>query len=99
VTDNGNKRVRMLKLDCEGSEFPILLTSQSLHLIDEIRGEYHEFGGEYDDRSIPEMARVSGYDRFTIAELTDALQRAGFSVESDRSGKTRRGHFFATRAS
>ena len=29
-------------MDCEGSEFPILLTSRMLHLIDNIRGEFHE---------------------------------------------------------
>lgn len=97
VTVDGSKRVRMLKIDCEGSEFPILFTSQSLHLIDEIRGEYHEFGGEYDTTPVPEVASVSGYDRFTITDLTDALQRAGFSVESHRSGNTRYGRFFATR--
>lgn len=97
ATDDGKKRVRMLKLDCEGSEFPIVFTSQTLHLVDEIRGEYHEFGGDYDDSSIPEVARVPGYERYTIAELTDALERAGFTVESDRSGETNLGHFFATR--
>jgi FkbM family methyltransferase len=33
--------VRVLKIDCEGGEWPILYTCQSLHLIDQIVGEYH----------------------------------------------------------
>src|SRR4051794_35209267 len=34
--------VRLVKLDCEGSEWPILLTSTLLHRIEAICGEYHE---------------------------------------------------------
>ena len=97
VTDGGDKRVRMLKVDCEGSEFPILFTSRSLHLVDDIRGEYHEFGGEHDEHVIPEAMKVEGYERFTIAELTDVLQRAGFDVTSVRHGDSNMGLFFATR--
>jgi FkbM family methyltransferase len=35
------KSVRYLKIDCEGSEWPILLTSKQLHKVQEIAGEYH----------------------------------------------------------
>jgi FkbM family methyltransferase len=35
-------RVRLLKLDSEGSEWPILLHSKELHRVQEICGEYHE---------------------------------------------------------
>lgn len=35
-------QVRLLKLDCEGAEFPILLTSHRLRQVQEIVGEYHE---------------------------------------------------------
>ncbi len=52
ITDNGKHHVRMLKIDCEGSEFPILLTSKMLHLIDIIHGEFHEIAGEYDTLTI-----------------------------------------------
>lgn len=97
VTGGGEKRVRMLKVDCEGSEFPILFTSQSLHLIDDIRGEYHEFGGEHDEHRIPEAMKVQGYERFAIAELTEMLERAGFNVTSVRHGDSNMGLFFATR--
>jgi FkbM family methyltransferase len=102
VTNMGQSRVRMVKLDCETSEFPILLTSRTLHLIDSIVGEFHECGGAHDSNPIPEHARVEGYERFTIVELTAALRRAGFDVTHSRmqtpDGKvTNIGPFFADR--
>ena len=97
ATRNGRDRVRYLKIDCEGSEFPILFTSRHLHWIDEIAGEYHEFGGEFDEHSIPETARVEGFARYTIAELTEFLQRSGFAVESKRYGESNFGIFRARR--
>jgi FkbM family methyltransferase len=36
------ERVRLLKLDCEGSEWPILIDSKELHRVEGICGEYHE---------------------------------------------------------
>jgi FkbM family methyltransferase len=102
VTNMGQSRVRMVKVDCETSEFPILLTSRTLHLIDSIVGEFHECGGVYDSNPIPEHARVEGYERFTIVELTTALRRAGFEVTHSRmrtpDGRdTNIGPFFAHR--
>jgi FkbM family methyltransferase len=73
VTRDGRTRVRMVKVDCEGSEYPILLTAQTLHLVDAIVGEFHEFGPN-------EINGVPGYDRFTVAVLEEALGRAGFDV-------------------
>jgi FkbM family methyltransferase len=103
VTNNGRRRVRMVKIDCETSEFPILLTSRMLHLVDAIVGEFHECGGAYDKNPIPDHARVAGYDRFTIVELTDVLTRAGFEVTHSRlrtpdGQDTNIGPFFAHRA-
>jgi hypothetical protein len=97
ATEGGKKRLRLLKIDCEGSEFPILFTSKTLHLIDDIRGEFHEYGGGHDPHSIPENARVEGFDCFTIEELTGVLEKEGFTVSSERSGNTNLGLFFATR--
>ena len=42
VSMKGARRVNLLKIDCEGAEFPILLTSNRLAAIDRIVGEYHE---------------------------------------------------------
>ncbi len=35
------RRVRLLKLDCEGAEWPILFTAKHLDRVDAICGEYH----------------------------------------------------------
>jgi FkbM family methyltransferase len=103
ATDGGRKRVKLLKIDCETSEFPILLTSRTLHLIDSIVGEFHECGGPYDSNSIPEHARVPGVSRFTIEELLRVLTWAGFNVTYSRMKNpeqkdTNIGPFFAHRA-
>jgi FkbM family methyltransferase len=89
ATDQGDSRVRLLKLDCEGAEWPALLTSRRLHLIDEIAGEFHEIGGPFleisEDR--PSRAQVFHTDRvagFTIDELVRTLQEAGFQVTHHR---------------
>lgn len=109
VTSGGERRVRLLKLDCEGAEWPILLTSQRLHLVDEIVGEFHELGGPFleigEDR--PTKAQIFHSDRvaaFTVEELARVLGDAGFSVTHRRHRRPDGaleglGLFFATRAS
>jgi FkbM family methyltransferase len=89
ATSHGGRRVRLLKLDCEGAEWPALLTSRRLHLVDEIVGEFHEIGGPFleisEDR--PASAPVFQTDRvarFTIDELARSLGEAGFEVTSSR---------------
>jgi len=42
-------KVRFLKMDIEGSEYPILYTSKQLYKIEEIVGEFHEVDGTYID--------------------------------------------------
>lgn len=97
ATGGGRRRVRFLKIDCEGSEFPILLTSRTLHLIDEIAGEFHEFRGEFDPYDVPARFRVAGVERLTIEVLAAALNRAGFGVSWERNGRSNIGMFFAQR--
>jgi FkbM family methyltransferase len=36
------ERCRLLKIDCEGSEYEILLTTRCLDRVDHLRGEFHE---------------------------------------------------------
>jgi FkbM family methyltransferase len=84
VTHGGRSRVRLVKLDCEGSEYPILLTAKTLHLVDEIVGEFHEFGPDDEPhRDINAINGVPGYDRYTIKVLRQALVEAGFVVAVD----------------
>jgi FkbM family methyltransferase len=108
TTNRGERRVRLLKLDCEGAEWPIVLTSQRLDLIDEIVGEFHELGGPFleigENRSsnapVFHSDRVAG---FTIEELVRFLRGAGFGVTYSRHVRPDGaleglGLFFATRA-
>jgi FkbM family methyltransferase len=98
ATDHGRKRVKFMKVDCEGSEFPILLTSRKLHLVDTICGEYHEIADDnVHMERLPDTARVEGvksYDRHTVAAC---LTRAGFKVALEPKDGCNLGLFFATR--
>jgi FkbM family methyltransferase len=89
ITSHGARRIRMLKLDCEGAEWPILLTSQRLHLVDEIVGEFHELGGPYleigEDRpATPLVFHSDRVSSFTIDELSRVLTESGFTVKHHR---------------
>lgn len=88
--------VDLLKLDCEGAEFPILLGSSLLHKIKRIVGEFHEYGGEFDNKKIPEFAQINGCDKFTISMLEKDLVNKGFKFEFSRPLGCDRGIFSAT---
>jgi FkbM family methyltransferase len=92
VTRRGACRLRLLKLDCEGSEWPILLTSRQLHLVDAVCGEYH-LGEDFLRPFSP-----SGHQEFTPATLEQYLCRQGFQVCTLPSAKHPAvGLFFAGR--
>jgi FkbM family methyltransferase len=109
VTHQGAHRVRLLKLDCEGAEWPILLTSRRLHLIDEIVGEFHEIGGPFLEISEDRPSKIHLFQtdrvvRFTIDELIRCLEAAGFGVTYRRHRRPDGaleglGLFFAARSS
>lgn len=67
------KKVKLLKLDCEGSEWPILLTSKKLNQIELIVGELHELPAN----SFSEF-RVPGVVEYTANELEKYLDSQGF---------------------
>ncbi len=92
ASDRGQKRIRFLKLDCEGSEYPILLTSKQLHLVDEIAGEYHVVPDEV------ALAWDLGQD-FTVSVLRDCLTSKGFDFAWtwDEGGSNAAGMFSARR--
>ena len=89
-----HESVRILKVDCEGSEFPILLTSELLDRVDEIIGECHEISAEIYSQLAP-SSRISGMSAFRLRDLTDCLEGQGFTVEATRSG--RNNHLFQAR--
>ena len=79
VSRGGESRISVLKVDCEGAEFPILLTSRLLDRIDRIVGEYHELRAQ-----LPAHVRIPGYNEFVIEGLAAGLERAGFAVSWER---------------
>lgn len=97
ITDGGRRRIRLLKIDCEGSEFPILLTATKLDRIDRISGEFHEYGCDRNPQIIPEQARVPGVEQFTVEVLAESLRRAGFDITWARQGESSLGLFHAVR--
>jgi len=88
ISEAGRGRIDLVKIDCEGAEFPILLTAQLLNHVDCIVGEYHNFASGVPEGHpfyvIPEMAKVAGYDRFTDAELLPYLRQSGYEVSMER---------------
>lgn len=86
-------RVDLLKLDCEGAEWPILLTATTLDRVGSILGEYHL-------ETFPEAYQVEGCEGFTAEVLTGALTRHGFRTETEdlHDSVPPAGLFFAKRA-
>ena len=108
ITEGGRKRARLVKLDCEGSEWPILLTSRTLGWIDEICGEFHEIGSPHpgiDGGRTPRdsLFCLPGAPALTAETLVRCLGAAGFEVIYERhrlpNGEVEaQGLFFARRA-
>jgi FkbM family methyltransferase len=77
-------KVDLVKLDCEGSEWPILFTTAALKSVDELIGEYHRPPAQWDGpRELP--------------ELLDLLSRAGFQTASHPTDSRGMGLFHAWR--
>lgn len=88
VTTPG-ERIRFLKIDCEGGEWPILSTCKQLDRIDEIAGEYHIVPTDAPEmRDLPIEVSEPGLRRF--------LEAKGFDVTTTRPSGTI-GNFFAKR--
>jgi FkbM family methyltransferase len=73
-------RVGLLKIDAEGSEYPVLATSRCLDRVDAIVGEWHEVGGLDPSMEIPGLAAWTG------DALMDLLEDRGFAVETRALG-------------
>ena len=72
---NERKRIKFLKIDCEGSEWPILFTSQKLNQIDMISGELHELPESSEEF---QQFKVPGVSEYTAVELGKHLMSQGF---------------------
>ena len=73
------ERVKLLKLDCEGSEYPILLTSTQLPKVERIVGEYHDIHESAMSLLVAE-ARLDGFTSYGSDLLARKLAAAGFRV-------------------
>lgn len=88
----GQERIRLLKFDCEGSEYPVLLTATCLGRVAEVCGEYHEVG------AAGPSARVGGHTGYGRGVLVDHLTAQGFRVETEANPRsTGIGLFWARR--
>ena len=91
ATDSGRGRVRLLKIDAEGAEYPALYTSEKLDLVDEIVGECHDI------RNLKLHLSIPGHDRFDMVGVKRFLQGQGFYVSYRPSGNEMMSLFFASR--
>jgi|GEM_PF-758276 FkbM family methyltransferase len=88
-------RVRLMKLDCEGSEFPILLTSRLLERVEQIVGEYHEMEPALYARLDP-AAQLPNFSVYRVEHLVAHLEQCGFQVRV-RAASSHLGSLRATR--
>lgn len=72
--------VDLLKIDAEGSEYPILFTSRRLGRVGVIVGEYHEVIG------LRGRSPGEGLPGWNVDRLGEHLERAGFRVTVRRKG-------------
>jgi FkbM family methyltransferase len=72
-------RVKILKLDCEGAEFPILLTSRRLDRVERVVAEVHEQGEEI-VAALDSHCRLPGYTAYRREHLVARLESLGFHV-------------------
>jgi FkbM family methyltransferase len=89
--------VRLLKIDCEGAEYPILLTATRLDRVEAIAGEFHLFGPMSEHGEVTERMRVDGVERYDAETLAAHLHAQGFRVEIVQQGAADHGLFFAQR--
>jgi FkbM family methyltransferase len=78
-------RVKLLKLDCEGSEFPILLTSRQLNRVERVVGEIHELEEGF-MKVLDRHSRVPGYVTYRLEDLMARLESFGFRVSTRPGG-------------
>jgi len=85
--------VHILKIDCEGAEWPILYTSKELHRCEYIIGEYHTDAGQRFAGAPPD----NGWPEWTLPGLQGFLESQGFEVYRVKPGSKSHGGFWARR--
>jgi len=64
-------KVHILKLDCEGSEYPILEACSELHRVEHILGEYHYVNGTWCLNHLKEVLSSKGFTVYRVIEHGD----------------------------
>lgn len=59
-------RVHILKLDCEGAEYPILMTCSELHRVEHILGEYHHVNAAWSIESLRQHLEQQRFEVYRI---------------------------------
>lgn len=90
VVNRQQQKVDAIKIDVEGSEYPILMTSKKLNFVDRIFGEYHIL-----NKTI-QTAEVENY-RNEPLELIRFLEENGFEVQVYSGALPPIGFFFANK--
>lgn len=72
--------IDLMKVDCQGSEWPILLTATRLVRVRRLVGEFQEYGGA-GQVPMPAAGQVAPHTIYTAALLADTLKRQGFTTE------------------
>lgn len=81
--------IRLLKLDCEYSEWPILWTMREFGRVRAICGEYHE------TKRLPDFARLNESHTYDRASLTARLESQDYNVETRPHEGSNLGLFWA----
>jgi FkbM family methyltransferase len=62
------EQVHILKLDCEGSEYPILMTCTELHRVEHILGEYHHVDDVWSLQALKIFLQTRGFEVYRVIE-------------------------------
>jgi FkbM family methyltransferase len=85
--------VHILKIDCEGAEWPVLYTSQELHRCEYIIGEYHSDAQQRYAGDAPD----GGWPAWSLEGLQGFLDSQGFEMYRIKEGSKTHGGFWARR--
>ena len=58
--------VHILKLDCEGAEYPVLMTCSELHRVEHILGEYHHVNAAWSIGPLKEFLESKGFEVYRV---------------------------------
>jgi FkbM family methyltransferase len=62
------EKVHILKLDCEGAEYPILMTCTELHRVEHILGEYHHVDDVWSLQALKIFLQTRGFEVYRVIE-------------------------------